>query len=147
MSEIQQSTSFTKIIGSRKVCVINMDEKPYVENFKGENITVPPLGKREVFMPYWKAANFKSSCFAPPAFDLTGDAIRGGLVKMIRVVELTDEERERFGEFTPDELAARQAEADRKTGLTCGMCGFNAENESGLRLHTTRTHPEAALVE
>lgn len=147
MSEITQATSFTKVIGSRKVCVINMDEKPYVEDFKGEIITIPANGERKVFMPFWKAAKFKSSCIAPPAMDFTGEAIKGGMVKMIRVVELTQAEREKLGELTPDELAAKQAKADAKLGNMCGQCGFQGKNEHGLKIHVANAHPEAVAVE
>ncbi len=147
MSEISQSTSFTKVIGSRKVCVINMDSKPYIEDFKGEIISIPANGERKVFMPFWKASKFKSSCIAPPAHDFTGESIKGGMVKMIRVMELTQEEREKLGELTPEELVAKQAKADAKLGNMCGQCGFQAKNAQGLKIHVSNVHPEAVAVE
>lgn len=147
MSEIIQSTSYTKILGSRKVCVINMDEKPYEEEFKGEKIVIPANGKREVFMPLWKASKFKSSCAAPPAMDITGELIKGGKVKMIRVVELTEEEREKLGELSPEELAVKQAKANEAKKFACTECGFEAKNAPGLGLHMSSKHPGAVAVE
>lgn len=149
MSEnIQQvSTAFTKIIGSRKVCVINLNDQPYVEEFKGENIVIPPNGERKVFMPFWKASKFKSSCIAPPAMDITGERVKGGMVKMIKVVELTEDERMKLGEMTPDELAAKQVEAEEALGNMCGQCGYQAKTVQGLKMHTTKNHPEAVAVE
>ena len=143
---IEQSTSFTKIVGSRKVCVINLHDQAYEEEFKGEKIVIPPLGKRSVFMPFWKASKFKSSCAAPPAFDITGESIRGGKVKMIQVVELTEDEREALGELSPEEIAKKQALVDKNKNLTCGSCGFEANTNAGLAVHM-RSHPEVELVE
>lgn len=147
MENIQQSTSFTKILGSRKVCVTNLDSKPYVEEFKGEVISIPPSGERKVFMPFWKASKFKSSCIAPPAHDITGEMIRGGMVKMIQVSELTQDERERLGELTPEELAVKQAKADQNLANKCGECGFDGKNAQSLRMHVMKAHPAAVAVE
>lgn len=144
---IESSTTFTKILGSRKVCVINLDEKEYTEEFKGEKFNIPPMAKRSVFMPMWKARKFLASCDAPPAYDLTGEFIKGGKVKMLRIVELTEDEREKLGELTPEELTKKQMASDEKRNLTCGSCGFVAKNATGLMLHTSKAHPEVVAVE
>lgn len=137
---IEQSQSFNKILGSRKVCVINLDEKEYKEDFKGEIITIPPNGVRKVFMPFWKATKFKSSCIAPPMQDMTGDAIKGGMVKMIKVVELIESERHELGELTPEDIQKQVIQAEAKKTLTCVECGFEAKNAPGLVLHNSAKH-------
>lgn len=144
---ITQSTSFTKIFSSRKVCVLNMHDQPYKEDFKGEVITIPPLGARKVFMPAWKASKFLASCAAPPAHDYTGEAIRGGAVKMLRISELTPEEKLSQGEDSSEVIQKKQMAADKALGLFCGMCGYKSKDSADLKSHTAFTHPEAVPVE
>lgn len=144
---IEPSSAFTKLASSKKVCVLNLHDQPYDEDFKGEKIIVPPNGQRELYMPLWKARKFLASCAYPPAMDYTGELIRGGRVKMLRVADLTEEERIRLGELTPDELEAAQKRAEAKAGLFCGMCDFEAKDAKGLKIHVTRTHPEVTAVE
>lgn len=144
---IEQSTQFTKIISSRKVCVVNMHDQDYIEEYKGEKIEIPANGKRSVYMPLWKARKFLASCSAPPAYDITGEVIRGGKVKMLRISELEETEQEKLGELTPEEALKKQSIEDEKQKLRCGMCGLTAKSDAGLKAHVTKMHPEATQIE
>lgn len=144
---VENASTFTKILSSKKVCVINVDSKPYEEDFKGEKIVIPPNGERKVFMPKWKAAKFMASCAYPPATDYTGEMIKGGRVKMLRVLELNEEERTKLGELTEEELQVKADEVEKTLKMKCGMCGFQAKTDHGLKIHTMKTHPEATPAE
>lgn len=132
---------------NRKVWVINNWTKPHVEEFRGEKITIPPNGEKKVLMPFLKARRFLGQTW--PLFDPLPDGSyrEGEAPKMLKVVELTHEDRLRLEGITPEEAKKIALEEEKALRLRCSYCGFQAVSDKGLKIHMSKNHEGVEPVE
>lgn len=126
---------------NRKVWVLNDYSEAYVEVFRGETITVPPNGEKRLAMNYLAAERFLSQPVMPAEASRLPNGQYTVPPKMLRIVEMTDEEYEEY-------TGGKRPVADtKKAELTCTLCGFQAVSSKGLKIHTTKEHPHDVPVE
>jgi hypothetical protein len=127
---------------TRKVWVENIMNEPYAEKFHEQIVEVPASGK--IMMPFLEAHRFVSQWKAPLKKDVNGmwQQVKGP--KPLRVIEMSDEEREKLTGVTPKQVEASEKAADQKVRLTCMKCGFQAVSDKGLKIHASAVHPEMA---
>lgn len=116
---------------NRKVWVVNNHSEPYTEVFRGETITIPPNGAKEIQMGYLKAERFLGQ--PKPPGEQAPDGTWLSTPKALKIVELSDDER-------------GHKRSEPKPSFSCMLCEFEAQNEAGLKRHMTVKHPDAEPI-
>lgn len=132
---------------NRKVYVVNMYSKPHVEDFRGKLITVPPNGEKSFLMPYLAAERFIGQMWPYAKPKPNGEYRPGEAPKALKIIELSDAEKEKIEGKSPEQLKKMREEEEAALRLTCQQCGFHAATETGLKIHISRNHPDSGFVE
>lgn len=123
---------------ARKVWIFNDYEKDHVEEFRGEKWVIPANGK--ILKPVLEANKFLSQAIPPSIKRADGSYLRPP--KALRLVELTEEERERLEGVNKESQKTALQEQNVKVSLTCMKCGFLSKDPNGLDAHVKAKHPE-----
>lgn len=138
-----------RTLSNRKVWLVNGWHKPFTQEFRGEQVTVP--GKGRILMSFTEANRFKALMnpfFCPPDDILpNGDYPEGKMPKMLHIQELTEEEREEIEGKNSEDLEKEREKYEKALKRTCPMCEHTFPTAKGLKLHTARMHPDAIPVE
>lgn len=131
----------SKSLGNRPVWVLNSFDKEYREVFRGEEIVVPPNNEKKVKMPFLAANRFLHQPVTPAELLRLPNGTYKGVPKALRIEELSDSDLRAEGKSV-ESLNKEAKEADNKAKLTCAICGVQSTSEKGLKIHTTKAHPE-----
>lgn len=101
-----------KTSSNRKVWIINHNRDTYVEDFRGEKISIPGKEEKKVLMPYLAARRFLGQPKAPATVLADGSFLN--MPKALETVELTDEERIKYEGKTTEEMAKEFAEENKE---------------------------------
>lgn len=131
---------------NRKVWVVNMWDRPYTEQFRGESITVPPNGEKKVQMGYVEARRFLGQS-KPPAHFIDGPNgkewnPKSEPPKMLKVVELDEGDYSDLG-ISEQQLKAEAKAEFKDASMACALCGKVFKNAKGVEIHTSTQHPNA----
>ena len=120
---------------NRKVWVLNRDGQPYVEDFKGRKIVVPPNDEKKLKMPFLEARQFLGQPKQPAEQRADGTWITGP--KALYTEEIEEEV----------EKAEKNAEQQEKgLATTCMICEKKFDTEHALKIHVGRAHPDMEEV-
>jgi len=145
MDNVTQTNFYSKL-PNRKVYVVNSYHEPFVQEFRGTEIKVPPNGEKKVIMNLLEAERFLSmfnpyGC--PPEEKLpNGDYPKGRMPKALKIIEIEEDKVESIGKTTQAEVKAKIKEEEDKVKYACTICGHPTATEKGLKIHTTTKHPE-----
>lgn len=137
--------NISRTLGNRQVWVLNRGEHTYVEKFRGTEISVPPHHIKEVKMPYLAANRFLHQMTqAAESMKLPNGQLTG-VPKSLYIAELTEAELKDAG-ISKAEMAKQAKIDESKAALTCTVCGIQATTATGLKIHTTKAHPDHVPV-
>lgn len=152
---VVQPQQFDSSATNRLVWILNSDpERDYVEQYKDIEITIPKyLGKipKHVkdggnLMEWLSARRFLGQPIQPSQKTPQGEVIHMG--KPLRTVEMTDEERNKYGESLSD-LKKTIKDAERAAANTCMLCTepVSFATAEGLKAHLRKDHPTKKPIE
>lgn len=131
----------------RKVWVYNDWHQDYVEDFRGSPITIPAKGRK--LMNLLEAERFIGQAKPLAKFLLDGKTLAKDSVlpKMLRLVELNDDELMDVEGKTRKDLAKEDKAEEKALSSACAICGGVFANKDGLKIHVARKHPDYQAVE
>ena len=129
----------------RKVWVLNSWNQPYIEEFQGSKIVVPPNNEKKIHMNYIEARHFLGVTKYPAA--LRPDGTFEGTPKMLRTEEMSSEETEEITGKTIKDLRSEVKREETEAKSACPICGSGFKNLKGMEIHVARMHPEYEAIE
>jgi len=123
---------------NRKVWVINHYSEEYKEEFRGATIKVPPDGQKKLLMPFLAARRFLGQ--VTPVGEQLPNGKWKDPPKALATVELTPAERKAIDGISPEDLAKNADAVEKALRLQCQICQFQAKDDRGLKIHTTKEH-------
>lgn len=118
--------------------------EPYVEEWRGNKYIIPPDGKKQVVMKYLAARRFLQQPTVPAEALRLPNGKYEAVPKALKIIEMTPEEMQDNG-YNPKDYVL--ADKDAGSSLICALCGSQAANEKGLKVHMTKMHPDASPIE
>lgn len=143
---IEANTQFSSANTNRKVWVVNNGTQEYQEMFRGDNIVVPPNGEKKVLMPFLAARRFLGQPVVAAEQIQRPDGTFMGVPKMLETIEISIKEAKELFGTDEKKLAKEIKEQEEKAALMCALCGYQTTSPKGLKIHTTKEHPNREPV-
>lgn len=127
--------------GSRLVWVLNRNDQPYTEDYKGDKITIPANSKKEVKMPFLEARQFLGQPKPLAKQDATGRWLIPP--KALYTIDLSKEEK---GGTINEVIEKSAAEAEKGAAFKCMVCNKTMTSDFALKVHISNMHGDATAA-
>ena len=135
-----ESAQFVARPPRRKVWVLNRHTTaPYVEDYRGTKIEVPPQEEKKVLMDLIMAEKFLSKPAQLQEYGADGHT-ELSIGKPLYIKDLTIDEMKIHDPKSLDEFETDEGK------FSCTICGETLPTVKGLSLHTKRKHPDYTPV-